>query len=361
MQKKRIVHVIDDLGRGGAETLLVDLLKSMHEEYEIILVTLRSRLEFDRSEILCKEFIALHYNGWKDVIPASIHLRKLIKQYKPDLVRCQLYYSTIVTRLACPKTIPLFFSVHATMDDDPVAAHKRYFLLMLEKLTYHRYQYMIGVTQAVIDSFKRIHPKCGTTFLLHNFVRDEFFQNTTMPFYQKGDTLKLVTVSNLRLIKNIPYLVEVMNLLKNENILLDVYGDGPMKEEIQQKIDDYGLINMKLMGKEKNISKILPSYHVFVSCSTVEGFGIAVAEAMSMGLPVIVSSIPVYREVCEDKAVYIDNKSPADLAEKIKNILNGRIDIKGQSVVNRDYAKEKFSRQGYLQKLKFIYQIAFHQ
>ena len=52
--KPVIVHVIDDLGRGGAETLLVDLLKDLGDHYDIVLVTLTNYSEFDESEIRCQ-------------------------------------------------------------------------------------------------------------------------------------------------------------------------------------------------------------------------------------------------------------------------------------------------------------------
>src|SRR5579875_2190926 len=110
VMKKKIIHIIDDLGRGGAETMLVDLLKDLSEEYEITLVTLRPTLEFDKSEIICAECITLNFYGIKDLPGTISKLKKIIYLIKPDFVRCQLYWSTIVGRLACPKNIPFFFS-----------------------------------------------------------------------------------------------------------------------------------------------------------------------------------------------------------------------------------------------------------
>jgi glycosyltransferase involved in cell wall biosynthesis len=358
--KKRIIHLIDDLGRGGAETTLVDLLPNLNEEYELILVTLGSRNDFDPAQIQCKEWIRLGYSGIKDIPKAVRLLKEVIREKKPDLVRSQLYYSTIVARLACPKDIPLVFSVHATMNEDPIAPHKRFFLYWLEKLTYRKRQHMVGVTQAVVDSFTRMFPDHGPTHLLHNFARDAFFNQPYKASYDGTRPLRLVCVSNIRLIKNIPYLVEAMQLMREEPVLLHIYGDGPMKAEVEARIQELRLTNVELKGRRNDIWNVLPDYDLFVSPSTVEGFGIAVAEAMSIGLPVVISDIPVYREIGSDKAFYLDNQKPESLLATLRAIIAGRIDLAQVSTGNKEYARNHFTKQGYLTKLRAIYQNAWN-
>lgn len=354
----RIVHVIDDLGRGGAETLLVDLLPDLAAQYEIILVTLGDKLDFDPQQIVCKEQISLHYKGVRDLLPAARRLKRIIHQHQPHLVRSQLFWSTIVTRLACPKEVPLFFSVHATMNEDPIAWHKKLFLNTLEKLTYNKRQKMMGVTQAVIDSFVKVHPTHGPTFLLHNFVRDVFFTRRRNQ-RSAGDVLKIVSVGNLRLIKNMPYLVEALRSLPQERLSLDIYGEGPVREELTRLIDTYKLNNVRLMGRRNDIYNVLPEYDLYISPSTVEGFGIAVAEAMSIGLPVIISNIPVYREIGGEHALYLDPAKPETLRHTLTEILDGKVNLDALGDRTREHAQKTFSKSGYLAKLQSIYQTAF--
>jgi glycosyltransferase involved in cell wall biosynthesis len=291
-------------------------------------------------------------------LPAARRLKKIIKQVQPDLVRSQLYWSTIVTRLACPKDVPFVFSVHATLNEDPIALHKKYFLKTLEKLTYHKQQKMIGVTQAVIDSFIKVHPRHGDTFLLHNFVRDVFFTKQRERIYS-GNVLKLVSVGNLRLIKNMPYLIEALRHLPQDKVMLDIYGEGPVRNELTNLIASYNLKNIRLMGRRNDIYQILPEYDVYLSSSTVEGFGIAVAEAMSVGLPVVISDIPVYREIGSSHALYLDQKNPDSLRKTVSEIIEGKVDLLALGDTNREYAKKAFSKKGYLAKLHSIYQTAF--
>ncbi|MCX7881726.1 MAG: glycosyltransferase family 4 protein [Brevinematales bacterium] len=57
------------------------------------------------------------------------------------------------------------------------------------------------------------------------------------------------------------------------------------------------------------IALVLPSFY--------EGFGLPPLEAMACGCPAIVSYIPVFWEVCEDAALYVNPYSPDDIAEKM--------------------------------------------
>jgi glycosyltransferase involved in cell wall biosynthesis len=60
---------------------------------------------------------------------------------------------------------------------------------------------------------------------------------------------------------------------------------------------------------------------LFVFPTLYEGFGLPVIEAMSYGIPVLTSDIPIMREVGEDAALYADPKNPQDIATQISHIL----------------------------------------
>ena len=57
---------------------------------------------------------------------------------------------------------------------------------------------------------------------------------------------------------------------------------------------------------------------VFVSASVYEGFGLPVIEAVRHNLPVLISDIPIYREITGGKAVYFQCSSAEDLCQKLE-------------------------------------------
>lgn len=60
--------------------------------------------------------------------------------------------------------------------------------------------------------------------------------------------------------------------------------------------------------------------HIYVTPAYAESFAHPLIEAMSSGLPVVASDLPVHREICEDAGIYFPRFSPAALAERVLQI-----------------------------------------
>ena len=85
-----------------------------------------------------------------------------------------------------------------------------------------------------------------------------------------------------------------------------------------------------------------------------EGFGIAVIEAMASGLPVIVPSIPVMKEITSANALYFNLNDQNSLFNLIKEILEGKQPLNDLSLFGLNHS-QKFNRKDYLEKLLGIY------
>lgn len=133
-------------------------------------------------------------------------------------------------------------------------------------------------------------------------------------------------VGNIKPHKNITGLVKAFSLVSrlNHEVSLVIVGNKdhfykgvPELEEMIQhshassKIFFTGQVgDRELVALYKRaVALVLPSFY--------EGFGLPPLEAMACGCPVIVSYIPVFWEVCEDAAYYVNPYSPEDIAEKM--------------------------------------------
>ena len=66
--------------------------------------------------------------------------------------------------------------------------------------------------------------------------------------------------------------------------------------------------------------KLLANNAILASASLDEGYGIPVAEAMNMGVPAVISNMPVFHEVGANGALYFDPHSPKSFAEAVKKL-----------------------------------------
>ena len=60
--------------------------------------------------------------------------------------------------------------------------------------------------------------------------------------------------------------------------------------------------------------------HVYVTPAYAESFAHPLVEAMSSGLPIVASDLPVHREICGAAAVHFQRFSPQELAERVLEV-----------------------------------------
>lgn len=346
----KFVHVIDSLGLGGTENQLLALLPDLARDHEVVLVTLSDADRPGLGELPVSRRYALNFSGPRSLPATVLRLRRIIADERPQIVRAQLYWSSVAARLATPRTVPLVFSIHSTMSEDGYL--KRREALWLEKATYRPRHRLISVSKHALDDFDRHVGLKGQANVLPNFVNPRFIAQGPRENGGSGP-LKLVAVGNLKPVKNYAYLVEALAQLPGQ-AELDIHGDGPERAALEKRIAETGA-NVRLMGVRADMWNALPAYDLFVMPSLYEGCPNAAIEAMATGLPLLLSDIPVMREVSQGNALFFDQHDPRSLAELLRKIAAGKIDTgsmggRGLAIVADTFAKER-----YLARLNAIY------
>lgn len=73
---------------------------------------------------------------------------------------------------------------------------------------------------------------------------------------------------------------------------------------------------------DQKYAELLAHRAALVSASLDEGFGVPVVEALSIGVPAVISNIPVFHEVAAGGALYFEPQDPKDFARKVKELDN---------------------------------------
>lgn len=139
----------------------------------------------------------------------------------------------------------------------------------------------------------------------------------------------ILFLGNLEPRKNIINLVkayeELDTAIQNEYALVLAGGVGWYFEttlEYINKLKATGL-NIQLTGyvTDEQRESLYQNAHLYAMASHYEGFGMPILEAMSYGVPTVVSDIPVFKEVAGDAAIYFNKDDPESIASAITKVL----------------------------------------
>ncbi|MEO7317120.1 MAG: glycosyltransferase [Ginsengibacter sp.] len=354
MLRPPLLIIIDNLAKGGAEIMLVDLLPELKNVYEIILVTLADKCDFEEQKIVCDHLYALGFKNKVSFIPCIFRLNKIIKKHKPALIHSHLIYSGIIARMACPSSIPLLYSIHGELSKSDF--NKSQVLSLMEKISIRKNHSLLAVSNVVLEDYQKTIRKIYRSFVLHNYISDDYLiQNISPKTFVGLASLRLIAVGNIKAAKNYQYLVESFKYLKDLPVTLDVYGntDHPLFTGLQAEIDRLKL-NIVFRGSSSSIRNQFREHDVFVMCSKNEGFGISVIEAMACGLPVLLSDIPVMREISFQNGLFFNPKNPLSFVDLIKEILEGKNNLNELSINGLSISK-KYNKKQYLERLLSLY------
>ncbi|HSN08504.1 MAG TPA: glycosyltransferase [Hanamia sp.] len=347
---KTIIHFIFNLGRGGAESMLVQVLKELNE-YNNIVVTLQSDNSFE-NELVCDKYICLNQERLRSIPVAALKFRKIIKKYNPDLVHSHLPLCNFVARLATPSGTPLITTIHTSIAT--IVDYQKWYFRILDKLTnqFKKSTLIFVSKRAMKDYFSvlKIPPYEG--FILYTFV--DISRYNQKPSFQPGDVFRILSVGSLRSPKNYNFLIEAFRELKSDKIELTIFGKGPLQEKLQASINQLN-VKIILKGEVKNIPEVLNQFDLFVMSSIYEGFSLSVLEAMATQLPLILIDIYSFREQCENCAIYFDLNNTNDFIQKLKYCKDNKEDLWEKAKQGHQRVINHFTLEHHMTGLRKIY------
>ncbi len=113
----------------------------------------------------------------------------------------------------------------------------------------------------------------------------------------------LVTAGRLDDRKNHRFLLEALAAARKagHRLTLDVYGDGPLKRDLEQRIAALGLeTQVRLRGFRTDVRGLLPRYRAYAHAAYAETSSLAIIEAMAAGLPIVAGGIGPIAELADD-------------------------------------------------------------
>lgn len=285
--KKKIFFILSSLHAGGAERVFWLLSQHFNKsEFEVSLILLDSRNPFFSPELDQIKVVNLN------TIRASksfFKLLKLIKDEKPYAIfTTGGHISTLLSILSFFVKIPCLIGRETSVIDIMMTfgGPKAKLLDMFVSAVYKRIN--IGVCQSdeVKQSLARKYhiPLKKLVVIPNPVIPNQILKENT-----NNNNLKkrIIVVARLSIEKGLFRLLQIFKDLPAD-YSLNIAGDGPLREEILDRITELHLSDrVKLVGEVKDINTLIAKHDLMLLTSFTEGFPNAVIEALSVGIPVV--------------------------------------------------------------------------
>lgn len=328
-----IVQLITELQPGGAERVLVDLcLGLVRRGHQVKVIALRPFIADSVivDELKCAGITVLNIGLRKSMPWRVLYIRKLLNDIKPDIVHSHLFHANLVSRL---NSYNRYFRLINTVHTMETRKSKQWYFLA-DKMTLS----WCDVQTAVSESARNFHAE-------HLCINPD-----TMPVIHNGivtpKKLSATDINKLRIewgLDNCSAVIGSIGRLGHEkgyDMVIEalpqiaafvpagqtwgvvIIGEGTERDKLEKMAKNAPpAIKVCLPGFRRDAAECIGAFDLFIMPSRYEGFGLALIEAMSHGLPIIASEIGPLRELLKNysNGCFWDfsANSTAALAEKI--------------------------------------------
>ena len=138
-----------------------------------------------------------------------------------------------------------------------------------------------------------------------------------------GNSKRFLTIGRFTpLHKGIDLLIKAFHLFaqKNSDWMLDIVGEGREEKKYRSLISNYHMEDRITIHPFTNhIQDFYSNAQVYVLSSRWEGMPLVLVEAMSHGLPVVISDLPICKEILGDFGIYFRNGDAEELAMRLED------------------------------------------
>lgn len=355
----RVLYLIDSLGRGGAEHLLVRYLQALPAHgVDPVVVAIQERdgnpLAADVTR-LGVPFEMLHIRRLRER-GALRRVDGALARHQPHLVHTQLEFANILGTIAARRRgIPAVATLHTIDRPARWSRDAAHFRLMAHVLT-SRGARVIAVSRSAADHFSArsaVARRLVTT--IHNGI-------DLSPFLETDGAARagirealgldpsspvLVTVAVLRPPKGIDDLVAalpaVLTDLPDTHLL--IVGDGPARSALERTARDHEVSSrVHFLGHRTDVESVLAAADLFVLPSHTEALPTVVIEAMAAGLPVVATEVGGIPEMVDrgGSALLVPPHRPDLLSAAIVRVLTSPLQARAMGITGRRLARARF-------------------
>lgn len=314
--------VIDHIGTGGAERILVDyhdyLMKQGHQVKVFCLSGLKGQSKLDMGlDVIygaSSDIDNLLGKAWQQVMLFG-KLRKVVRQFAPDVIFSFLEKSNLLVSLVGKAKVKVL-TVHNVLSIQYTKVKSdvvRKVLYVMIRRMYNKCPNVVSVSKQVKDDLVASFGVCSQNIhVINNYVDKEDIRSKV-----KDDIGNYAFDPTIRYVMNVGRfsdqkaqwkLLKAFSLyLKTTDVKvkLVLMGQGEHTEELKQLAEDLKIADkVDFLPFNINPYKYMAHAHLFVLSSIFEGFPIVLAEISSLRIPFVGTRKAIPEEMFDDKSMW---------------------------------------------------------
>lgn len=355
-EKKKVMHVIECFG-GGVIQRVSRICNLLQEDCQLIIThSLRKETPEDYKKLFPENTIFEPWQAARSINPIAdfksvMHLRKIVKKHKPDVIHLQSSKAGAIGRLAFPfgggMKILYTPAAYGFLQLN-LSPKKRFIYKFLEKILGYTKHTTLACGEGEYRLAQKIARKSDvictsiSTEKLDKIAGDRSFY----------DEFTVVSSGRISFQKNFPLFVQIAKEFEASKIkFIWIGGELPEDVEIPN--------NMTVTGwmQHGESVEVMSKAHIYLQTSLWEGLSNTVLEAMGLGLPIVISDAIGNKEmVSEGVDGFVCNQLNGYVTAINKLIEDDELRLQFSKNA-RKKIKEQYNTDTYKDKLKQVYDI----
>ena len=357
----RVLQVVTYMGRGGLETMLMNYYRNIdRNKVQFDFLTHRDeRWDYD-DEIESLGGKIYHLPKLNPFSKSYLNaLDKFFKEHKEyQIVHChQDCLSGVVLKVAKKNGVRFTIAhAHSASQDKNL----KYFIKVLAKKNIKKYSDKMfacgeeaGKWMFETDNFEVLNNAIDTDLYTYNKEKADKVKK------EFGIENKFVIghVGRCNYPRNHKFIIDVVNEVQKvkEDSVLMLVGDGDLRAEIEQKVQDLGLSDKVIFtGVRSDVNELMQGMDMFLFPSLYEGLPVTMVEAQASGLKCIISDkVPLECKMTENVEVVKLEESPQKWAKEVLKYEKYERQNTKEEIVKANFdikANAKYLQEFYLNK-----------
>jgi glycosyltransferase involved in cell wall biosynthesis len=351
---KRVLQLIETSGPGGAETMLINLVRQLSQGQYAPVICLRKNGWL--SQQLQKwdfETVIIPQDGYVNSVWFR-KLRKMIHAEQISVIHAHEFamnsYGSILSAIA---GVPVITTVHGKN-----YYHEKWRRRFAYRLI-ARWSRMVAVSEDIRNFLiTQVGIKQDHVLTIRNGIdvkayAGRFGEDRAQTKERREYVIG--SVGSLYPVKGHTYLLKAFAIVHKTqpDVICKIAGRGHLLAQLQAEVADLGIANqVEFLGLRDDIPQFLQGIDVFVLPSLSEGLPLSILEAMAAGKPVIATNVGGVSEVVQDRRTgfIVPPKDPEGLANRILQVMADQsmaeaLGRAGREKVERDFSLNTMTKQ----------------